>query len=184
MGKPPTICHQHLREFIHIARNCSCRGRQTFHTSATSPCLIHYPWQAQKHAQVPPQPRETELCCPTEFCCMEAGWRGSGTVFHLERMGTGQGRRLGGVPRALPTYIPHLGSSKCRPVSWDAGRARGDPAPASFPPQLQAPSQEKLCGRSQGSPPRRSWPCLAAEHACSDGRWVVGLREQRVPSAG
>lgn len=98
------------------------------------------------------------------------GVRDSPSFFHLQRVGAGQGQGWGGESRALPTYSAHPGSGEFRPVSLDA--------PASCPAQPQAPSQERLWSR--GHPPAEAG---RASHAGSDGKWLVGLGEQRVPCA-
>lgn len=178
MGNPPIICRQHPGDSS--TSHCSFRERQTFHSRAMSPCLIHYPWQAQKHPQVPPQPRETELVRWSFAKWSRVGVSGTAQLpppaAGGRRARTGIGRRAQGsahCPSRQPRMpAPFLGcwQSRSRPCSGLLPTA----ASGSFPGEA---------GAGALPAPGRSWPCLAAEHAGSDGKWLVGPGEQRVPSA-
>lgn len=185
MGKTPTIYHQHTRELIHITRNCSSQERQTFHTGAMSPCLIHdTPGRSRTTSRRLPSPGEIELCRPNAAF---AEWRqgGSGTA-QLHPPGAagavGKDRDREGYPglsihapspsqqRQMPAHFPGCWRSRRRPCSdLLPGTASG-----SFPGEASAV-------KARVQPPCRSSPCLAAEHACHC--WEMGGRAGRTASS-
>lgn len=170
MGKPPTICHQHLRDSS-TSQWIAHVGRDRHFTAA--PCHRASSIISGRH-------RSTLRCLPSPgklnlfhgVLLHGAGWRGPGQPQLLPPAAggrwsrAGMGRRVQGSARVLcpsrQRRIParFLGCSGLLPSA----------ASGSFPGEALEP----------GSPPGRSWPCLARrlrwEMAGGAGRTASSLR--------
>lgn len=182
MGKTPPVYRQHMRELIHILRNCSPEERQTHHTSSMSLCLTHdTPGRSRATSTHLPSPREIECCHPsTAFAEQRQG--GSGTA-QLPPCGTtgGQRQRPEGLPR-LPIHAPSPSQQQETPAWFEGCWQSRRPAPTSCPGQPRAPLQENPLLPEPGSKhPAGAHHVWRLSTPATAGKWVAGLEDSKFP---
>lgn len=180
MGKPPRICHQHLRDSSTSQGIAHVGGDRHFTAVPSHRASPIIPGRHRNTPRCLPSPGKLNFVIRWSFAAgSRAGALGQPSFFHLQRAGGGQGQRSGGQ-RALPTHTPHLQMPARFPGCW---QSKADLPPAPCPPQLQAPSREGPWAGA-GHPPAGGGraPQLSTPAPVGNGRWGCENSEFPPPS--